>query len=135
MELNNEKLAQLIAIAVNNAMIAAEIKRKEDAASKGKGSKAMATRKLSDAQKTERNTAIENKVKAAFKKLGYGEVTPRVDVMTFNRWLEAGYKVKTGEKSIKVKQFRLFHKKQVVALTAQEKADIAANANKASAAA
>ena len=49
----------------------------------------------------------------AFKKAGYGDVTPRGDVQTYNRWLAQGYKVKSGEKSIKVKQFRLFHRKQV----------------------
>src|SRR4051812_19678228 len=43
----------------------------------------------------------------AFKKAGYGDVTPRGDVQTYNRWLAQGYKVKSGEKSIKVKQFRL----------------------------
>jgi|tagenome__1003787_1003787.scaffolds.fasta_scaffold20987286_4 hypothetical protein len=49
----------------------------------------------------------------AFKKAGYDSVTPRQDVQTYNRWLAQGYKVRTGEHSIKVKQFRLFHRKQV----------------------
>src|SRR3954468_9717413 len=49
----------------------------------------------------------------AFKKAGYDSVTPRQDVQTYNRWLSQGFKVKAGEKSIKVKQFRLFHRQQV----------------------
>src|SRR5437868_6306724 len=57
----------------------------------------------------------------AFKKAGYGDVTPRVDVQTYNRWLAAGLKVRPGEKSTKVKQFRLFHKKQVEPFTPSEK--------------
>src|SRR3954468_12004353 len=63
--------------------------------------------------KTERQLKTDVAVVRAFKKAGYGSVTPRVDVMTYNRWVAEGYKVKTGEKSVKVKQFRLFHKKQV----------------------
>lgn len=63
--------------------------------------------------KTERQLQLDVAVVRAFKKAGYGTVTPRVDAQTYNRWLAEGYKVKTGEKAIKVKQFRLFHKSQV----------------------
>ena len=38
---------------------------------------------------------------------------PREDVMTYNKWLASGHKVRTGERATKVKQFRLFHKSQV----------------------
>jgi len=40
-------------------------------------------------------------------------VTPRQDVMTFNKWLAAGFKVRTGANVIKVKQLRWFHRSQV----------------------
>ena len=49
----------------------------------------------------------------AFKRAGFGEVTPRQDVMTYNKWLASGHKVKPGERATRVKQFRLFHKTQV----------------------
>jgi hypothetical protein len=63
--------------------------------------------------KTGKKDQIEALTIRAFKRAGFGEVVPRVDVMTYNKWLEAGFKVKTGEKAVKVKQFRLFHKTQV----------------------
>jgi hypothetical protein len=64
--------------------------------------------------KTGKKDQIEALTIRAFKKAGFGsDVVPRVDVMTYNKWLEAGFKVKTGEKAVKVKQFRLFHKSQV----------------------
>ena len=40
-------------------------------------------------------------------------MTPRQDVMTFNKWLAAGFKVRTGANVIKVKQLRWFHRSQV----------------------
>ena len=49
-----------------------------------------------------------------FKKAGFtGDLRPRENIQTYNRWLSQGFKVKTGERSIRVKQFRLFHKSQV----------------------
>jgi hypothetical protein len=56
---------------------------------------------------------IEVLVVKAFRRCGYGDVVPRADVMTYRKWLESGYRVKPGEKAVKVKQFRLFHKSQV----------------------
>lgn len=73
--------------------------------------------------KTERQIKIDIAVCRAFKKAGYGEVKPREDVQTYNRWLSQGYKVKTGEKSVKVKQFRLFHKSQVEFVGLPDKAE------------
>jgi len=63
--------------------------------------------------KTEQQLRIDIMVVKAFKKAGFGEVQPRVDVMTYNKWLASGHKVKPGEKATKIKQFRLFHKSQV----------------------
>jgi hypothetical protein len=67
---------------------------------------------LADA-KTGKKDQIEALTVKAFRRAGFGDVVPRVDVMTYRKWLEAGFKVKTGEKAVKVKQFRLFHKSQV----------------------
>ncbi len=63
--------------------------------------------------RTEASLKIDILVCKAFKRAGYGDVTPRQDVMTYNRWLASGHKVKPGEKATKVRQFRLFHKTQV----------------------
>ena len=63
--------------------------------------------------KTENQLRIDIMVVNAFKKAGYGDVKPREDVMTYNKWLASGHKVRTGERATKVKQFRLFHKSQV----------------------
>jgi hypothetical protein len=63
---------------------------------------------------------IETLTVRAFKRAGFGEVTPRVDVKTFNKWVAEGLRPKEGEKAIRVKQFRLFHKSQVRPLTKDE---------------
>ena len=81
--------------------------------------------------KTERSIQNEIAVVKAFKKAGFGTVTPHGDVMTYNRWLAKGFKVKAGEHALKVKNLRLFHKTQVEAITLEEKAAIAASMSKA----
>jgi hypothetical protein len=58
----------------------------------------------------------------AFRRAGYDDVQPRVNVKTYGLWAEAGRKVKEGEKSIKVKSLRLFHINQTEALSKQEPA-------------
>jgi hypothetical protein len=63
--------------------------------------------------KTEGQLKLDVLVCKTFKKAGFGEVKPRVDVRTFNKWLAEGYRVKPGERATKVRQFRLFHKTQV----------------------
>jgi hypothetical protein len=62
--------------------------------------------------KTDRALKTAAAVVRAFKKAGYGDVQPRVDVQTYNRWLAAGLKVRVGEKSVKVGTLRLFHVSQ-----------------------
>ena len=81
--------------------------------------------------KTERQLKTDVAVCRAFKKAGFGNVVPREDVMTYNRWMANGFKVKPGEKSVKVKQFRLFHKSQVEFVGAPNKEDLQAEANAA----
>jgi hypothetical protein len=65
----------------------------------------------------------------AFKKAGYGEVKPRDDVRTYGKWAEAGFKVKTGERATKVKQFRLFHRSQCEWIGLPSKAEQQAEAD------
>jgi hypothetical protein len=72
-----------------------------------------------------------------FKKAGFKDIQPRINVLTFNRWIEAGRRPTEGSKSLKVAGLRLFHLSQTRPLTAEEKAalkakaDEAADANKA----
>jgi hypothetical protein len=62
----------------------------------------------------------------AFARNGMKGVKPRVDVLTYGKWIAAGRKVKEGEKSVKVKNLRLFHVSQTEAITEKEKQDILA---------
>lgn len=111
--LDMAQLAQMIAQAV--------------AQSNGKASPAKPSKKAGR-QPISRNEAglsakqIENEkaVKTAFKRAGFGTVVPKVDVKTFNLWKAEGFIPKEGEKSLKVKQFRLFHRSQVTKMEAQE---------------
>ena len=72
--------------------------------------------------KSERSIKNEIAVVKAFKKAGFGNVTPHVDVMTFNRWVANGMRPIEGSKSLKVKNLRLFHKTQCRNFTLEEKA-------------
>lgn len=72
--------------------------------------------------KTERQLKNEIAAVKAFKKAGFGVVKAREDVKTFRRWMADGFRPIEGSKGIKVKGFNLFHKSQVRAITAEEKA-------------
>ena len=69
---------------------------------------------------------IEDATVKAFRRGGYGEVKPRQDVRTYNLWLEAGRKVKEGERSTKVRSLRLFHISQTDPISAGEQAKLLA---------
>ena len=58
----------------------------------------------------------------AFAKAGFGTVVPNEDVLTYNRWLAKGYRVKPGEHAVRVKNLRLFHVAQVMKMTKAEHA-------------
>jgi len=44
-----------------------------------------------------------------FTSAGFKDVQPRKNVLTYNKWMQAGRKVKEGQKSHKVAGFSLFH--------------------------
>lgn len=56
----------------------------------------------------------------AFEKAGFTDVQPRVNVLTFDKWVEQGFAPRKGEKSTQVGNFRLFHKDQVAPLETTE---------------
>ena len=64
----------------------------------------------------------------AFKKKGYGIVKPKVDVLTFNKWIDQGLRPKEGEHAAKVANLRLFHRSQCRPLTKEEAAGFAEKA-------
>lgn len=112
---------QSIITAVINVMQAAPAAKKA-AKSEGKPLPLAQSQSGVDA-KTDRSLKAAAATIRAFKKAGYGDVTPRVDVMTYNRWLAAGRKVIPGQKSIKVGTLRLFHISQTEPVEAQTKAE------------
>lgn len=114
--MNATILAKMIADAVAVAV----------AAEKAKGKPAKIKPNTLVDGKTERQLQLEVLTVKAFKKKGLKEaqIKPRVNVLTFNRWVEKGYRVKEGEQAVKVKNLRLFHETQVRPLTEDEKAKI-----------
>lgn len=74
--------------------------------------KQMPANKLVDS-KTEASLKMDILVVKAFRRAGFGEVRPRMDTKTYNKWLAEGFRVKPGERAVRVKQFRLFARSQV----------------------
>jgi len=77
--------------------------------------------RLRVAGKSERSVKNEIAVVRAFKAKGFGNVTPHVDVKTFNKWMLDGLRPIEGSKSLRVGNLRLFHKSQLRPLTMEEK--------------
>jgi hypothetical protein len=76
--------------------------------------------KMAIAGKTERAIANEIAAVRAFHRAGFKDAKPHVNILTFNKWAEKGYRPIEGSKSLKVKNLRLFHVSQVRKLTADE---------------
>ena len=56
-----------------------------------------------------------------FKKAGFKEpLTPRVNILTFRKWVENGYRPVEKSKALKVNNLRLWHVSQVRPLTKDE---------------
>jgi hypothetical protein len=69
-----------------------------------------------------RSQENEKRTIAAFRRAGFGLVTPHQDVFTFRKWLERGFRPVEGSKSLKIGNLRLFCRKQVRELTKVERA-------------
>src|SRR5262245_39230352 len=105
--MTHEELQSLIRQGIAEAMQAERAQLAKEAASRPEG-------KSVQSQRNEEQCII------AFRRLGYGDVVPNVDVFTYNRWIAAGFKVKRGETAVKVKNLRLFHKSQVEKISPEE---------------
>ena len=79
---------------------------------KTKKAKGRGAAKLTDAEKAGYMAANDAACVKAFHEKGYDDVQPRVNVMTYNKFIEAGLRVRKGEKSTKVGPFALFHVSQ-----------------------
>lgn len=86
---------------------------------KGYHQKPKGRQPLSEADKAAYMAGNDAAAVEAFTKAGFKDVQPRVNVLTYNKWIAAGFKVKKGQKSIKVNNFPLFHQDQVEPLAAQ----------------
>jgi hypothetical protein len=78
------------------------------------------TQTLSVAGKSEKVIKNELECIRAFKKLGIANVVPKVNVLTFNKWLERGLRPLEGSKAVRVQNLRLWHETQVRPLTKEE---------------
>ncbi len=68
--------------------------------------------KASPELKAERMAANDAECVRVFTEAGYKDVQPRVNVLTYNKWLAVGRKVKEGEQGYSVAKFKLFHIEQ-----------------------
>jgi len=78
--------------------------------------------KLSMAGKSEKSLKNEIQTVRAFQKAGFKDIRPHINVLTFNKWIERGYRPVEGSKSLKINNLRLFHVSQCRPITADEKA-------------
>src|SRR5271155_3537408 len=95
----NEEIAKMIADGIAQAMAGLNATKK--------GKKKAGAKTKTDAEKTANRAKIEAETVKNFKDAGYKDVQPRVNVMTYLKWVENGRRVKKGEKSIKCGSFPL----------------------------
>ena len=93
---------------------------------------AIAEHEASKAQQAKADTSadMDRLCVKAFVKQGYAaeSVKPRVNCLTFNKWLAKGFRPKEGEKAVAIKGLRLFHQDQVRPLGAEDAEMVAAKA-------
>ena len=111
MTLDAEALQKMIADSVAAALAANAETRK---AKGGKGGRP----KLSDEEKAKNRAKTDAETVKNFKAEGYKDVQPRINVMTYLKWVENGRRVKKGQKAIKCGSFPLFHVEQTEPLKA-----------------
>ena len=73
--------------------------------------------KASPEERAARIAANDAECVRVFTEAGYTDVQPRVNVLTYNRWLAVGRKVKEGEQGLAVAKFTLFHALQTEPIT------------------
>jgi hypothetical protein len=104
------------------AQAVAEALKLQGKAKPSRGGNAIPTSASGVNGKTERSIQNEIKCVKAFKRAGFKDAVPHVNVKSFRRWAADGFRPLEGSKSVKVGNLRLFHVSQVRALTVEEKA-------------
>ncbi len=112
------ELAEAIAQAVQLAMAAQPTKKAKGKAKTAKPGK----EPLTEEQKQAKRGLLDAATVANFKAKGYVDVQPRVNVKTYNKWVESGRRVRKGEKATICGSFPLFHVAQTEPLLAEEDA-------------
>lgn len=107
--MTKEDLAALVAGAIATALEAKKSTKKAKSEKPGR-------KPLTDEQKQANRDKTDTATVANFTAKGYEDVQPRVNVMTYNKWIESGRRVKKGEKATICGSFALFHVKQTEAI-------------------
>jgi hypothetical protein len=110
--ITKQELAGAIAEAVALALAAQKT-------TKAKGAKP-GRKPLTDEQKDANRAKTDKATVENFKAKGYKDVQPRVNVMTYNKWIENGRRVKKGEKATVCGSFALFIVDQTEPILADE---------------
>jgi len=99
------ELAEAIAQAVALAMAAQPTKK-----AKGKAKTAQPGKPpLTEEHKQAKRDLLDAATVANFEAKGYVDIQPRVNIKTYNKWIESGRMVKKGEKATICGSFPLFH--------------------------
>jgi hypothetical protein len=110
---SKEDVASIVAQAVAAALEA------QKATKKAKGDKKPGRKPLTDEQKRANRDKTDLATFNNFTAKGYKDVQPRINVMTYNKWIENGRRVKKGEKATVCGSFALFHREQTEAIVTQ----------------
>jgi len=97
------------------ALIAAAVAASKPA-KKAKGEKPPRKLKTEEEKQASRDKTDQATL-ANFKAKGYKDIQPRINIKTFNKWIESGRRVKKGEKATICGSFALFHVEQTEAIT------------------
>jgi hypothetical protein len=81
---------------------------------------ALAAKSPANNGKPDRSAENEQATVRTFKRLGIKDIQPHINVLTFRKWTEAGYRPKEGSKAVKVANLRLWHVSQVRPLSKEE---------------
>lgn len=107
-KVNVNQAKQLLSMLLSGAVdtpVAVNRKRGAKSGKKTRQAKAPKDEAAIEASRQKNNALVVE----AFTKAGYADVQPRVNVLTYDKWLEKGRRVRKGEKSIRVGNFALFH--------------------------
>lgn len=109
--MNKQVAAQFLAMLQGAMDAPVAVNRKRPA--KGKNTKrAKGKARASEAEIEASRLRNNELVMEAFTKAGFTDVQPRINVLTYDKWVEQGRRVRKGEKSTRVGNFNLFHVSQ-----------------------